>query len=91
MFARKLSVQRIDTNGERHACPIGWIDNFAMRNFTNDPVFDDTLPVANGLLEAGARVPLDRLQPAMEEWFLRKGYLKTGERLEVAEMGGAID
>ncbi len=50
---RRLSVMRVDTAGQRHACPIGWIDNFAMRNFTNDAVFDDTLPVADGLLEAG--------------------------------------
>jgi len=76
-------------SGARHACPIGWIDNFAMRNFTNDPVFDDTLPVADGVLEAGARVPLDRLQPAMEDWFRRKGYLKAAEQLEVLEMDGA--
>jgi hypothetical protein len=89
MFARKFSIQRIDTAGDRHACPIGWIDNFAMRNFTNDPVFDDTLPVADGVLEAGVRVPLTRLQPAMEDWFRRKGYLKPGERLEVAEISGA--
>ncbi len=85
MFARRLSVQRIDPAGERHACPIRWIDNFAMRNFTNDAVFDDTFPAADGVLEAGHRVPLDRLQPAMEDWFRRKGYLKTGERLEVIE------
>jgi len=26
------------------------------------------------------------LQPAMEDWFRRKGYLKPGERLDVAEM-----
>ncbi len=89
MFARRFSIQRIDVNGIRHPCPIGWIDNFAMRNFTNDPIFDDTLPVADGVLEAGVRVPLDRLQPAMEDWFRRKGYLKPGERLEVAEIGGA--
>jgi len=79
----------MDVNGLRHACPIGWIDNFAMRNFTNDPVFDDTLPVADGVLEAGTRVPLERLQPAMEDWFRRKGYLKAGERLEVVELDGA--
>jgi hypothetical protein len=89
MFARKLSIQRIDATGDQHTCPIGWIDNFAMRNFTNDPVFDDTLPTGDGALEAGARVPLDRLQPAMEEWFRRKGYLRSGERLEVVEMGEA--
>ena len=58
-----------------------------MRNFTNDAVFDDTLPAADGLLEAGHRVPLDRLQPAMEDWFRRKGYLKPDERLAVDEIG----
>lgn len=87
MFARKLRVERIDAEGARHACPIRWIDNFAMRNFTNEAIFDDTLPVADGLLEAGHRVPLDRLQAAMEEWFRRKGYIKAGERVEVTEPG----
>jgi hypothetical protein len=86
MFARRISVQRINAAGERSACPISWIDNFAMRNFTNDAVFDDTLPVGDGLLEAGHRVPLERLAPAMEEWFRKKGYLKAEERLEVMEL-----
>ena len=49
--------------GERHACPIGQIDNFAMRNFTADTVFDDTFPAADGVLEAGNRVPIDRFRP----------------------------
>lgn len=86
MFARRLSVQRIDPAGERHACAIQQIDSFAMRNFTNDSVFDDTFPAADGVLEAGHRVPLDRLRPAMEDWFRRKGYLKPDERLEVIEI-----
>src|SRR5271165_2845010 len=86
MFARKLSIQRIDERGDRHACPVRWIDNFAMRNFTNDAIFDDTLPAGDGLLEAGHRVPLDRLQTAMEDWFRRKGYLKPEEHLEVREL-----
>jgi hypothetical protein len=86
MFARRLSIQRIDSAGERHPCPIRWIDNFAMRNFTNDAVFDDTLPATDGLLEAGNRVPLHRLQPAMEDWFRRKGYFSPDERLEVLEI-----
>ncbi len=72
--------------GARHACPIAWIDNFAMRNFTNDAVFDDTLPVADGLMEAGNRVPLDRLQSAMEDWFRRKGYVKADEPVEICEL-----
>jgi hypothetical protein len=86
MFVRRISVMRVDEAGERHACPIAWIDNFAMRNFTNDAVFDDTLPVADGLLEAGNRVPLDRLQTAMEDWFRRKGYLKKSDKLAVFEL-----
>ena len=86
MFVRKLSIWSVDASGERHACPVRWIDNFAMRNFTNDAVFDDTLPCADGLMEAGHRVPLDRLQAAMQDWFRRKGYLKTEERLEVIEL-----
>jgi hypothetical protein len=59
------------------------VDNFAMRNFTNDAVFDDTLPTADGVLEIGNRVPLDRLRDAMEDWFRRKGYLKKDEELRV--------
>jgi hypothetical protein len=86
MFARRLSVQRVDVEGARHPCLLRWIDSFAMRNFTNDAVFDDTLPVADGLLEAGTCVPLDRLQAAMDDWFRRKGYLKPGERLEIVEI-----
>ncbi len=86
MFVRRISVERVDSAGARHACPIKWIDNFAMRNFTNDSVFDDTLPVTDGLLEAGNRVPLDRLRTAMEDWFRRKGYLRTEERLAVEEL-----
>jgi hypothetical protein len=89
MFARRLSIHRVDSSGARHPCPIRWIDNFAMRNFTNDAIFDDTLPVADGLLEAGHRVPLDRLIPAMDDWFRRKGYLQPGDRLEIAELPAA--
>jgi hypothetical protein len=86
MFARRISIERVDAEGVHHACPIAWIDNFAMRNFTNDAVFDDTLPAGDGLLEAGHRVPLERLGPAMEDWFRRKGYLKPAERLALREM-----
>lgn len=56
-----------------------------MRNFTNDPIFDDTIPVADGEMEVGARVPLDRLREAMEDWFRRKSYLAKDARLVVEE------
>ena len=87
MFSRTLTIERIDAAGLAHRCPIAQIDSFAMRNFTNDAAFDDTLPAGDGLLEAGVRVPLDRLRPGLEDWFRRKGYLKPEERLEVVEIG----
>jgi hypothetical protein len=86
MFARRLAVERVDETGAHHDCPIRWIDNFAMRNFTNDAIFDDTLPVGDGRLEAGYRVPMERLTAAMEDWFRRKGYLKPEERLAIVEL-----
>ena len=85
MFARRLLIERVDERGEPHPCPIRWLDSFAMRNFTGNPVFDDTLPAGDGSLEAGHRVPLDRLREAMEDWFRRKGYLKAGESLTLTE------
>jgi hypothetical protein len=85
MFVRKISVERVAPDGPALPCPVAWIDNFAMRNFTNDAVFDDTLPTGDGTMEIGLRVPLDQLQVKMEEWFRKKGYLKGAETLLVAE------
>ncbi len=84
MFSRKIRVE-YEAEGSRHAAPLKWLDSFAMRNFTNDPIFDDTLPAADGLIEVGARVPLPRLKEAMEDWFRRKGYLKPGMALIISE------
>ena len=84
MFARKIKVE-YEADGTRHPAPLKWLDNFAMRNFTNDPIFDDTLPVADGVLEIGARVPLDRLKADMEDWFRRKSYLPAGAGLHLSE------
>lgn len=57
-----------------------------MRNFTNDAVFDDTLPLSDGLIEIGARVPLEDLRTAMQDWFQRKGYLPKGSQLLLKEL-----
>ncbi len=85
MFSRKIRVES-EHNGQRRPAPLKWLDSFAMRNFTNDPVFDDTLPAGDGVLEIGARVPLDCLKSAMEDWFRRKGYLKQGASLSISEI-----
>jgi len=87
MFARKLRVE-YEENGLRKACPQKWLDSFSMRNFTNDQVFDDTIPTGDGALEIGTRVPLDRLRDAMEDWFRRKSYLSKDATLVVSELEG---
>jgi hypothetical protein len=84
MFARKIRVE-YEENGQRHPCPLKWLDSFSMRNFTNASVFDDTLPLADGLMEIGTHVPLDQLKEAMEDWFRRKGYLTRGAGLVLTE------
>ncbi len=86
MFLRRLQIERIDTEGNLHKCPIAQLDSFAMRNFTNDAIFDDTLPVEDGLLEAGNRVPLHLLAEKMQDWFRRKSYLKPEEQLRIVEL-----
>ena len=84
MYAQRFLVDVV-IRGERRACPLEWLDQFCMRNFTNAAEFDDTLPVADGVLEAGARVPLDHLRSSMEDWFRRKGYLPAGAELKISE------
>ena len=91
MFVRKLTIERIDSEGTVSLCPIRWIDNFAMRNFTNDAIFDDTLPIADGLLEVGNRVPLDKLRINMEAWFRRKSYLAPDDQLRITEPAATRD
>ena len=85
MFLRKLRVE-YEAGGQRLPCPMKWLDSFAMRNFTNAPAFDDTLPVSDGLMEAGARVPLAELKSAMEDWFRKKGHLPQGAALFLTQL-----
>ncbi len=85
MFSRTLRIE-YEADGQRQPCPLKWLDSFAMRNFTNAPAFDDTLPVADGQMEIGSRVPLPELATAMEDWFRRKSYLTKDAKLVVEEM-----
>ncbi|HUQ49655.1 MAG TPA: hypothetical protein VM056_02985 [Terriglobales bacterium] len=81
MFSRRIRVTH-----NHQPCPIKWLDNFSMRNFTNDAVFDDTLPREDGLIEIGSRVPLADLKAAMEDWFRKKGYITGEEKIDVSEI-----
>lgn len=84
MFARTIRVE-YEAGGRRQPAPVKWLDSFSMRSFTNDAVFDDTLPLSDGVMEIGTRVPLDRLQAAMQDWFRRKGYLAKDAVLVITD------
>ena len=85
MYSRLISVQ-YQVNEKLAKCPMKWLDNFSMRSFTNDSIFDDTLPVADGEMRIGTRVPLEKLKAAMEDWFRRKTYLAKEQELVIEEI-----
>ena len=85
MYSRHISV-RYRVNGALAKCPMKWLDNFSMRSFTNDSIFDDTLPIADGEMRIGTRVPLEKLKAAMEDWFRRKSYLEKDQVLVIEEI-----
>jgi hypothetical protein len=87
MFSRKIRIE-YESEGQRLPAPMKWLDSFSMRNFTNDQVFDDTIPVGDGLMEIGTRVPLDELKEKMQDWFRRKSYLPKDSALLVTEANG---
>ena len=66
--------------GERRACPLDWLDQFCMRNFTNSTDFDDTLPVGDGKIEASFRVTPERFAEGLGAWLTQRG---KGEGKEV--------
>lgn len=84
MFARKIRVE-YEQDGQRHPCALKWMDNFSMRNFTNAKVFDDTLPVSDGVMEVGNKVGLTELAAAMEDWFHRKSYVSKDARVIIED------
>jgi hypothetical protein len=84
MFARRIRVEYEDKE-QRRPCPLKWLDSFSMRNFTNASVFDNTLPVGDGVMEIGTSVPVEELRAAMEDWFRRKSYLPKEGKLTVSE------
>ena len=84
MFARRIRVE-YERDGQRLPCQLKWLDSFSMRNFTNATVFDDTLPLADGVMEIGTHVPIDQLRDAMEDWFRRKSYLAKDGKLLITD------
>jgi len=72
MYAQKFQVDVI-IRGHRKPCPLEWLDQFCMRNFTNAAEFDDTLPVADGRLEASFRLSPERFAESLAAWLTQRG------------------
>ena len=81
MYAQKFKVEVV-IRGERRACPLEWLDQFCMQNFTNAAEFDDTLPVGEGSVEASFRVTPQRFAEGFGAWLTRRGK-GEGQALQV--------
>ncbi|MFI5058163.1 MAG: hypothetical protein ACHQLQ_08245 [Candidatus Acidiferrales bacterium] len=79
MYAQKFRVDVV-IRGERKPCPLEWLDQFCMRNFTNAADFDDTLPVGEGTVEASLRLTPERFAEGLSAWLTQRG---KGEGLPV--------
>lgn len=72
VYAQKLKVQLV-IRGERRDCPVEWLDQFCMRNFTNAAEFDDTLPLDSGEVEVSFRVTPERFAESLGAWLTQRG------------------
>jgi len=72
VYAQKFQVDVI-VCGQRRACPMEWLDQFCMRNFTNAAQFDDTLPVADGQIEASYRLTPQQFADGLATWLTQRG------------------
>ena len=86
MYAQKFQVDVV-IRGQRKACPMEWLDQFCMRNFTNSAEFDDTLPIGEGRLEASFRLTPERFAEGLAAWLTQRGK-GEGEavKVEVAQI-----
>ncbi len=84
MFARKLRVE-IEQDGGARPCPLDWMDTFFMRHFTGISALEDTLPVADGLLEAGSRVDVTVITSNFEQWLRGRKMITPDAKLVVRD------
>jgi hypothetical protein len=72
MYAQTFHVDVL-IRGQRKPCPLEWLDQFCMRNFTNAAEFDDTLPLADGSIEASFRLTPERFAAGLAGWLTQRG------------------
>jgi hypothetical protein len=86
MFARKLLVE-IEENGTRRPCPMDWLDQCFMRHFTGLSALEETLPVADGRMEAGFTVSVEKLTEHFQQWLRGKKMITSSARVVFSELG----
>ena len=72
MYAQKFNVNVV-IRGEAKPCPLEWLDQFCMRNFTNAAEFDDTLPIADGQVETSFRLTPKRFAEGLGALLTQRG------------------
>jgi hypothetical protein len=72
VYSQKLRVNVV-IKGTSRPCPLDWLDQFCMRNFTNSADFDDTLPVADGRVEVSFRITPERFAEGLGAWLTQRG------------------
>ena len=72
VYAQKFHIE-VTVQGKRKDCPLEWLDQFCMRNFTNSAEYDDTLPVAEGRIEASFRLTPERFAEGLATWLTQRG------------------
>jgi hypothetical protein len=72
VYAQRFKVELL-IGEERRLCPLEWLDQFCMRNFTNAAEFDDTLPISEGEVEASFRVTPEHFAESFGAWLTQRG------------------
>jgi len=85
MFALSFHVS-LCAGEDQTPAPKAWLDQFFMRNFTGHRAFDETLPVADGLLEAAYSVRPEEICELFERWLHGRKLIGSGTRLAVSRV-----
>ncbi len=90
MFASRLRLILREEGVERPV-PKAWLDQFFMRFFTGHAAFDETLPVADGEIEAAHSVEPEEVRAHLENWLRGRKLISAGCTLTVVREERAID
>jgi hypothetical protein len=82
MFANRLRLV-LGEGDEERPVPKAWLDQFFLRSFTGYSAFDETLPVADGEIEAAHSVKPGEVREHLERWLRARKLISPGCRLAV--------